>query len=57
LVFQHRARLKGTLWAPLPVVFSATENDRFQQKAMGISALLERLVMLNFTSYRNLETG
>jgi hypothetical protein len=28
------------------VVFSATKNDRFQQKAMGIPAMLEGLLLL-----------
>jgi hypothetical protein len=28
------------------VVFSATENDRFQQKAMGIPAILEGSLLL-----------
>tara|TARA_R110001592_G_scaffold238227_1_gene497707 strand:- start:185 stop:397 length:213 start_codon:yes stop_codon:yes gene_type:complete len=41
----------------LPVVFSATKKGRFQQKVMDISALLERPLLLNFTSYRNFQTG
>ena len=32
----------------LPVVFSATENDRFQQKAMGISSMQVGWLLLTF---------
>jgi hypothetical protein len=39
------------------VAFSASENDRFQQGAMGIPATLEGCLLLNFTSYLNVQTG
>jgi hypothetical protein len=32
---------KGTFKCSLPVAFSATKNDRFQQKVIGISVLVE----------------
>jgi hypothetical protein len=32
--------LKGRAKCSLPVVFSATEKDRFQQKVIGISVLV-----------------
>jgi hypothetical protein len=41
----------------LPVAFSATENDRFQQYVMGIPAILEGWLLLTFASYLNLQIG
>jgi hypothetical protein len=33
---------------------SATKEDRFQQKAIGLLAILLGWLLLNFTGYRNL---
>tara|TARA_R110001599_G_scaffold175574_1_gene367643 strand:- start:630 stop:809 length:180 start_codon:yes stop_codon:yes gene_type:complete len=49
--------LKGGASCSLSVVFSATENDRFQQKVMGIPAILEGWLLLTFASHLNLQTG
>jgi hypothetical protein len=41
----------------MPEVFSATEKVRFQQKAMGIPAILEGTLMLTSVSYHVFQAG
>jgi hypothetical protein len=39
------------------VVFSGTEKDRFQQKAIGIPAVLEGWLLLISDQYHDFQTG
>jgi hypothetical protein len=41
----------------MAVVFSASENDRFQQKVIGIPTILEGWLLLTCASYLNLQIG